>query len=83
MIQVKLEYHSLIIQSQFELKLRNAREKIRYEKGRFKGPKTFGTLGGESEVLKIIRRLRRKPRNGGRKRMTYQSIAENQCFRKR
>lgn len=57
-------------------KLRNAREKIRHEKGRCEGSKPFGTLEGESEVLKIIRRLRRKPRNGGRKRMTYQSIAE-------
>ncbi len=57
-------------------KLRNAREKIRQEKGRCEGPKPFGTLEGESEVLKTIRRLRRKPRNGGRKRMPYQSIAE-------
>ena len=57
-------------------KLRSAREKIRQEKGRCEGPKPFGTLEGESEVLKTIRRLRRKPRNGGRKRMPYQSIAE-------
>jgi hypothetical protein len=57
-------------------KLRNAREKIRHEKGRCEGPKPFGTLEGESEILKFIRRLRRKPRNGGRRRMTYQSIAE-------
>ena len=57
-------------------KLRNAREKIRQQEGRCEGPKPFGTIDGESEVLKEIRRLRRKPRNGGRRRMTYQSIAE-------
>jgi len=55
-------------------KLRNARGKIRHENGRCQGPKPFGTLEGESEVLKIIRRLRRNPRNGGRTRLTYQSI---------
>lgn len=57
-------------------KLRTAREKIRHEKGRCEGSKPFGTLDGEADILKTIRRLRRKPRNSHRKRMSYHAIAE-------
>lgn len=57
-------------------KLRKAREKIRLEEGRCEGAKPYGTLDSEIEVLRIIKRLRRKPRNSERKRMTYHSIAE-------
>jgi DNA invertase Pin-like site-specific DNA recombinase len=58
-------------------KLRKAREKVRKEEGRCEGAKPYGTLEGESGVLKIIKRLRRKPRNSERKRMTYHAIAES------
>jgi DNA invertase Pin-like site-specific DNA recombinase len=57
-------------------KLLKAREKIRSEEGRCEGPKPYGTLPGEAKVLKRIRRLRRKPKNSGKKRTTYQSIAD-------
>ena len=57
-------------------KLRNAREKIRKEEGRCEGAKPYGHLVGETEILKYIKRLRRKPKNSCRKRRTYQSIAD-------
>ena len=57
-------------------KLRKAREKIRSEEGRCEGPKPYGTLPGEAKILKRIRRLRRKPKNSGKKRATYKSIAD-------
>jgi len=57
-------------------KLRNAREKIRQEEGRCEGAKPYGHLVGEIEILKYIKRLRRKPKNSCRKRSTYQSIAD-------
>jgi len=57
-------------------KLRKAREKIRKEEGRCEGAKPYGSLEGEAEILKYIKRLRRKPKNSCRKRITYQSIAD-------
>jgi len=57
-------------------KLRKAREKIRQEEGKCEGAKPYGSLKGEAEILKYIKRLRRKPRNSCRKRTTYQSIAD-------
>ena len=58
-------------------KLRKAREKIRQEKGRCEGVRPYGHLEGEAEILKHIKRLRRKPKNSCRKRRTYQSIADH------
>ena len=54
-------------------KLRAARERIRSDKGRCEGRKPFGTLAGESDTLKRIRELRRKPR--GRRRLSFAKIA--------
>jgi len=58
-------------------KLRKAREKIRQEEGRCEGAKPYGSMEGETEILKYIKRLRRKPKNSCRKRRTYQSIADH------
>lgn len=58
-------------------KLRRAREAVRKEKGRCEGAKLYGTLPGESEVVKMVRRLRRKPKSSPSvKRMSCQKIAD-------
>lgn len=53
-------------------KLRNARQKVKDIKGKCEGAKGYNDL--MPEVVKEIRRLRRKPRNGTR-RKTYKQIA--------
>jgi len=55
-------------------KLRKAREAIRERKGKCEGRKPYGALEGEQEVIKLIQSLYRKPK--GKKRMSYQKIAE-------
>ena len=55
------------------LKLRAARIRTRREKGRCEGRIPFGEKAGEAETLKLMTRLRRKPK--GSKRMAYSNIA--------
>jgi len=55
-------------------KLRKAREAVRDKQGRCEGRKPYGSLEGEQETLKLIKSLHRKPK--GKKRMSYQKIAE-------
>lgn len=55
-------------------KLRKAREALRAKKGRCEGVKPYGSLEGESEIVKLIKTLNRKPK--GKKRMSYQRIAD-------
>ena len=55
-------------------KLRKAREALREKDGRCEGRKPYGCLEGEQEGLKLIKSLHRKPK--GKKRMSYQRIAE-------
>ncbi len=57
-------------------KLRKAREKIRKKKGRCEGKYPYGTLSGETEILKRIRLMRRKPKGSDIKRRSLQSIAD-------
>ena len=57
------------------LKLRKARQHIKDLTGRCEGAKPYGALEGEAEVLELVKRLRRKPRNGSRKRLSYRQIA--------
>lgn len=54
-------------------KLKAARIRKRRVTGRCEGRKPFGTKPGEEETLALIRRLRRKPRNG--ERLSYDAIA--------
>jgi len=63
------------------LKLRAARERVKAIKGRCEGRKPFGFYEGEPEVLREIRRLRRKPRGRDKRRMSWQRIA-NELNRK-
>ncbi len=56
------------------LKLRAARTRVRKENGRCEGRKPFGERKGEAETLKLIRKLRRKPKGG--KRLSYARIAD-------
>lgn len=42
---------------------------------RSRGRKPFGSCPGEAETLKLIRSLRRKPRDRGKSRMSYADIA--------
>lgn len=59
------------------LKLRAARDRLSRAAGRrIEGRKAFGYYEGEEEALQIIRRLRRKPRGKGKRRMSYAAIAE-------
>ena len=46
------------------MKLRAAWVRKRRETGRCEGPKPYGELPGEADVLTAMRRLRRKPRGG-------------------
>ncbi len=55
-------------------KLRKAREKVRQETGRCEGPKPYYAGEDGNDVLKEIKRLRRKRK--GRKQMTFNKIAE-------
>jgi len=55
-------------------KLRKARESVRERTGRCEGRKPYGTLVGEEEVVQLIKSLYKKPK--GKKRMSYQKIAE-------
>jgi len=55
-------------------KLRRAREAVREKEGRCEGRKPYGAVEGEQEVVKLIQSLYRKPK--GKKRMSYQKIAE-------
>jgi len=55
-------------------KLRKARDAVRDKAGRCEGRKPYGSLEGEQEGLKLIKLLHRKPK--GKKRMSYQKIAE-------
>ena len=55
-------------------KLRKAREAVREQGGRCEGRKPYGRSEGEQEVVKLIKRLYRKPK--GKKRMSYQKIAD-------
>lgn len=55
-------------------KLRNAREKIRKESGKCEGRKGYKETDEGSEILREIRRLRRKRK--GRVRRTFNEIAE-------
>lgn len=58
------------------VKLRKAREDTRRETGRCEGRKPFGYYEGEAETVQLIRRLRRKPRGKGKRRMSYAAIAD-------
>jgi len=55
-------------------KLRKAREKVRKEKGKCEGPKSYGHVKDEAEILQKIRYMRRRSK-GQKKTRTYQSIA--------
>ena len=55
-------------------KLRKAREALREKKGRCEGVKPYGSLEGESEIVKLIKSLHKKPK--GKKRMSHQRIAD-------
>ena len=57
------------------LKLRAARERIRKRQGTCEGRKPFGYYEGETEVVREIMRMRRKPRGERRRRMSWDSIA--------
>ena len=56
------------------LKLRNARNRVRKKRGWCEGAKPFGHYPGEQETLDRMLQLRRKPRNKPRR--TYQAIAD-------
>lgn len=59
------------------LKLRAARDRESRTAGRrIEGRKPFGYYEGEEETVQLIRRLRRKPRGRGKRRMSYAAIAE-------
>jgi DNA invertase Pin-like site-specific DNA recombinase len=55
-------------------KLRLARERVREAHGKCEGRKTYQEAA--PEVIREIKRLRRKPRGEGAKRMTYRQIAD-------
>jgi DNA invertase Pin-like site-specific DNA recombinase len=58
-------------------RLKKARERKRTETGKCEGTKGWDEIDPErkAEVLKLVRRLRRTPRGGGRQK-SYQSIAD-------
>jgi hypothetical protein len=53
-----------------------ARDKIRVETGRCEGPKHYGELPGEAEILKEVRYMRRRTKYDGRHGKTPQEIAD-------
>ena len=57
-------------------KLRKAREQKRAEKGKCEGRKGYRDSGRGQELLATIRKLRRKPRGDGKRRLTYVQVAE-------
>jgi DNA invertase Pin-like site-specific DNA recombinase len=60
------------------LKLKAARDrKSRLQGNRVEGKKPFGHFEDEEETLREIIRLRRKPRNGRQRRLSYDKIAES------
>ena len=59
------------------LKLRWARQKVKEKKGVCEGRKPYGFYEGEAWVLHEIRRLRRKPRGRGKRRMSWDNIARS------
>ena len=56
-------------------KLKAARMRKRKAAGRCEGRKPFGTRPGETEIIAMIRKLRRKPRGG--ERLSFAAIAKN------
>lgn len=54
-------------------KLRKARERVKQERGKCEGRKSY--LESNPELIKLIKKLRHKPR-GGKKRKTYAQVAE-------
>jgi site-specific DNA recombinase len=56
-------------------KLRQARERIRRQRGKCEGRKPYGWHQAEKEVLAGIRRLRRHSKKSDKKPMTWTSIA--------
>lgn len=54
-------------------KLKAARTRKRRAEGRCEGRKPYGTRAGETEVVELIYKLRRKPRNG--ERLSFAAIA--------
>jgi len=57
-------------------KLRKAREQKRAEKGKCEGRKGYRDSKKGLELLATIRKLRRKPRGDGKRRLTYVQVAE-------
>jgi DNA invertase Pin-like site-specific DNA recombinase len=55
-------------------KLRKARERKRKTEGKCEGRKGYREMN--PELLQVIRKLRRKPRTVGKRRMTFESVAE-------
>lgn len=55
-------------------KLKAARVRKRRAEGRCEGRKPFGTRPGEAEIVKLIQKLRRKPRGG--ERLSFAAIAD-------
>ena len=55
-------------------KLRKARESARKRDGKCEGRKEYGYYEGEQEVIELMKKLHRKQK--GRKRMSYQKIAD-------
>jgi DNA invertase Pin-like site-specific DNA recombinase len=55
-------------------KLRKARERKREKQGKCEGRKGYQEFN--PELLQVIRKLRRKPRSEGKRRMTFESVAE-------
>jgi len=54
-------------------KLRKARERKREQKGKCEGRKGYREFN--PELLQVIRKLRRKPRSPGKRRMTFEAVA--------
>lgn len=61
--------------TQLVTKLRIARNKVKSELGKCEGSKGYRDI--DKDTLKLVRRLRRKPRASRRKRMTYNAIAKH------
>jgi DNA invertase Pin-like site-specific DNA recombinase len=56
-------------------RLAKARERKRAENGKCEGAKGWDEPERKAEILKVVRTMRRKPRNGGRP-QSYQAIAD-------
>jgi site-specific DNA recombinase len=56
-------------------KLRKARDRVRKENGRCEGPRPYGEIPEEAEILKRVRYMRRRSR-GQQKPRPYRSIAD-------